>query len=118
MCPSFSWCRKGTLILTEAMRRSPLGFGEPAPWFQCRTTQNPTYVFDTVAGRFIVLCFFGSAADAESKDGLAGSAAQRARFDDQNLCFFGVSTDPEDERLAPRERSPARSSLFLGHPRR
>ena len=82
------------------MRHSSLGFGEPAPWFHCRTTQNPTFAFDTVAGRFVVLCFFGSAADAASKEVLAGIAAQRVRFDDQNLCFFGVSNDAEDERLA------------------
>jgi predicted 2-oxoglutarate/Fe(II)-dependent dioxygenase YbiX/peroxiredoxin len=77
-----------------------LGFGEPAPWFHCRTTRNPAYAFDTVAGRYVVLCFFGSAADPASRQVLDALAAERARFDDRDLCFFGVATDPDDERLA------------------
>ena len=38
-----------------------LTVGEPAPWFTARCTVNPTYQFDTVAGRYVVLSFFGSA---------------------------------------------------------
>ena len=41
------------------MRRIPLSVGEPAPWFVAPTTTNPKYHFDSVAGRAIVLCFFG-----------------------------------------------------------
>jgi hypothetical protein len=39
------------------------GFGEPAPWFTSRSDTRERFVFDTVAGRYIVLCFFGSAAE-------------------------------------------------------
>jgi hypothetical protein len=35
--------------------------GEPAPWLIVPSSKNPRYHFDSVAGRFIVLCFFGSA---------------------------------------------------------
>jgi hypothetical protein len=38
--------------------------GEPAPWFECRSPVNPRFHFDTIAGRFIVLCFFGSCSNA------------------------------------------------------
>ena len=76
-----------------------LGFGLPAPWFTCRTQTRERFVFDTVAGRYIVLCFFGSAAEPISAQVLAQLASQRARFDDANLAFFGVSVDPDDERL-------------------
>jgi len=38
-------------------------FGAPAPWFQARCTTNPKFNFDTVGGRYVVLCFCGSAAD-------------------------------------------------------
>lgn len=72
--------------------------GEPAPWFQARTQSNPRYVFDTTAGRLVVLSFFGSAAHPVAAEVLAGVAAQAARFDDVRACWFGVSVDPADER--------------------
>ncbi|WP_439859301.1 2OG-Fe(II) oxygenase [Pseudomonas sp. MBLB4136] len=74
-------------------------FGEPAPWFTCRTDTRERFVFDTVAGRYIVLCFYGSAAEPLSAQVLKLLFAQRQRFDDDNLAFFGVSVDPDDERL-------------------
>ena len=43
-----------------------LTVGEPAPWFTARCTANPAYKFDTVAGRYVVLCFFGSAGNPET----------------------------------------------------
>src|SRR5215212_10124650 len=72
--------------------------GDPAPWFTARSTVNPAYGFDTVAGRWIVLSFFGSAADPRSRRILDDFEKSRDRFDVANACFFGVSTDPEDER--------------------
>ncbi|NQD93625.1 redoxin domain-containing protein [Pseudomonas sp. CrR25] len=81
------------------MSTSSLGFGQPAPWFTCRTQTRERFVFDTTAGRYMVLCFFGSATEPVSAQVLQLLLAQRPRFDDDNLCFFGVSVDPEDERL-------------------
>src|SRR5688572_30338311 len=78
----------------------PVAPGEPAPWFVSRTSGNPRYHFDSVAGRYVVLSFFRSAADPLSAQVLAGFAAHAARFDDDNAAFFGVSEDAEDERLA------------------
>jgi peroxiredoxin len=75
-----------------------LTVGEPAPWFTARCTSNPTFHFDTIAGRYVVLCFFGSAGQSASRQALDGFLRYRSGFDDENLCFFGVSTDPEDER--------------------
>jgi predicted 2-oxoglutarate/Fe(II)-dependent dioxygenase YbiX/peroxiredoxin len=74
-----------------------LASGDPAPWFHQRSTSNPRYAFDTVAGRWVVLCFFGTAGDADGKRALAAVAANRALFDDERACFFGVSLDPDDE---------------------
>src|SRR5215207_1258419 len=75
-----------------------LAQGDPAPWFQQRSTNNPQYAFDTAAGRYIVLCFFASAADPVSRAALDVVMARRASFDDQRACFFGVSLDSGDER--------------------
>jgi peroxiredoxin/predicted 2-oxoglutarate/Fe(II)-dependent dioxygenase YbiX len=78
----------------------PLLPGDPAPWFVCRTSSNPRYHFDSVAGRYIVLSFFGTAGNAPGAAALSGFAAQRGRFNDEDAAFFGVSADPEDERQA------------------
>jgi peroxiredoxin len=77
--------------------RSLLKFGEPAPWFAARATVNPTFHFDTVGGRYIVLCLFGSAAHPCSVRVLEGFRAARTAFDAQPAVLMGVSVDPADE---------------------
>jgi peroxiredoxin len=72
--------------------------GEPAPWFTARASVNPRYQFDTVAGRYVVLCFFGSADNPESRRVLADIAQNCQRFDVENFLFLGVSADPSDEQ--------------------
>ena len=71
--------------------------GDPAPWFKQRATSNPNFVFDTVAGRYIVLCFFGTAEDSICGAAIAAGEANRELFDDEKTSFFGVSIDPRDE---------------------
>lgn len=85
------------------MARAQLTVGDPAPWFTARSTSNPQYHFNVVAGRYVVLCFFGSASEPVSQRILSDFLQNRNCFDDDNFCFFGVSIDPEDERL-PRVR--------------
>jgi len=84
---------------------STLYVGDAAPWFRQRCIGQPElFSFDMVAGRFVVLCFYGSASDAAAQDALESVQAHRAKFDNTNLAFFGVSTDAADERngqLAP-----------------
>ncbi|MBC6980260.1 2OG-Fe(II) oxygenase [Caulobacter sp. 17J80-11] len=77
--------------------RTTLSPGDPAPWFRVASTSNPRYVFDTVAGRYVVLAFLGSAASAEARAALAAVEARRPLFDDERASFFGVSTDPDDQ---------------------
>ena len=71
--------------------------GDPAPWFQQRSSVNPNYAFDSAAGRYLVLCFFMSAANARARLALEAAGLQRALFDDRKAAFFGVSIDPTDE---------------------
>jgi predicted 2-oxoglutarate/Fe(II)-dependent dioxygenase YbiX/peroxiredoxin len=71
--------------------------GDPAPWFRQRSTSNPDYAFDTVAGRYVVLCFFGTAGDEVGKATLEAVTAHRDLFDDGKICLFGVSVDPKDQ---------------------
>ena len=79
--------------------------GDPAPWFTQRSFSNPAYHFNVAAGRYLVLCFFGSAAEPHGQAALAAVRARADRFDDRTASFFGVSIDPEDaaqRRVADR----------------
>lgn len=72
--------------------------GEPAPLFAIRSSNSPRLALQTAAGRYLVLCFYGSAADPQSRAILdLLTTRHRARFDDTFAAFFGVSTDPADE---------------------
>ena len=72
--------------------------GEPVPSFMGRTSSSDRFAFHTAAGRFVVLCLFGSAADPLAADVLSHLLTQRDRFDDKHVMFFGVSVDPQDEK--------------------
>lgn len=79
--------------------------GDPAPWFAQRSFANPRYVIDTAAGRYIVLCFYGSAADPQGAEALKGVLEAPGLFDDLHASVFAVSHDPQDEaerRVADR----------------
>jgi len=71
--------------------------GDPAPCFRQRSYSNPAYAFDTAAGRYLVLCFFGSAADAHARAAIDAADARPDLFNDAHASFFGVSNDPADE---------------------
>ena len=71
--------------------------GDTAPWFRAPALDGAdSYVFDTAAGRPMLLLFFASAALPQAQAALSLLAAHRALFDDANACFFGVTCDPED----------------------
>jgi predicted 2-oxoglutarate/Fe(II)-dependent dioxygenase YbiX/peroxiredoxin len=78
--------------------------GEPAPWFGARSSVNPIFNFDTVGGRYVVLCLFGSTTDPVGGRIFAGLSRAEAFFDRAGAVLFGVSTDPADESrgLPPR----------------
>ena len=71
--------------------------GDPAPNFVQRSIANPRYVFGSAAGRYLVLCFFGSAADPHAQAALQLAYGRPDIFDDNHASFFGVSADPDDE---------------------
>ena len=93
--------------------------GDSAPWFHSPALSgSPNYAFDTVAGRQVLMLFFGSAARPESASALALVESHRQLFDDVGACFFGVTVDPTDsvaQRIA--QRLPG-IRFFLDHDRR
>jgi peroxiredoxin len=74
--------------------------GDPGPWFTQRSSSNPRYVFDTTAGRYVLLAFLGSAGRDPGRAAAARLQALSDLFDDARLCAFAVSADPEDESQA------------------
>ncbi len=74
--------------------------GDPVPDFSCVSSNNPKFHFNTCAGRYIVLCFFGSAQDDKSRKAISFITNDlREYFDDQRISFFGVSIDKSDNEL-------------------
>lgn len=71
--------------------------GDPAPTLIQRSITNPRFALDTAAGRYLVLCFFGSAADPHAQAALQTAYDKPDIFDDHLASFFGVSVAPEDE---------------------
>jgi predicted 2-oxoglutarate/Fe(II)-dependent dioxygenase YbiX/peroxiredoxin len=74
--------------------------GEPCPWFIASSSLNNQFHFSSTAGRYNVLCLFGSAANPTSQAIL--TEIRRIQkgirlFDIQNFLFTGVSIDPEDK---------------------
>lgn len=77
-----------------------LFLGDPAPTFEARATFHPRLQFDDLAGRYIVVSFLGSAGHPLIRAAVEGLPAHRARFEQIDTMFLGVSIDPEDERCA------------------
>lgn len=71
--------------------------GDPAPWFKQRSFANPRYALHAAAGRYIVLCFFGSAAEPLGRAAIDMALKRQDIFNDSHCSFFGVSLDPDDE---------------------
>lgn len=86
-------------IDTEKTAYRHIQVGDPAPWFVQANTSNAQYAFSTVGGRYVLLCFLGSAGDADAQAVMGAVIAHGKLFDDKKLCFFGVSVDPSDQAL-------------------
>ena len=95
-----------------------LVWGDHAPWFRAAALSgSPNYKFDTVAGRHILLLFFGSARIPACAEALKRVAENRALFDDENACFFGISADPEDAAAGRIAQQLPGIRYFLDHDR-
>ena len=73
--------------------------GDIAPIFICPSSNgNKNFEFATVAGRYVVLSFFGAAEGVEGKKVLSEVLGNsRNIFNDNKVSFFGVSNDAHDE---------------------
>ncbi len=71
--------------------------GDPAPDFTARSSNSPRFHFNTVAGRYVVLCFYGSGRREASFAAQQHLCRYSAFFNDAEAAFFGISIDPRDE---------------------
>jgi predicted 2-oxoglutarate/Fe(II)-dependent dioxygenase YbiX/peroxiredoxin len=96
-----------------------LGLGDAAPWFHAAALSGlPNYAFDTVAGRHVLMLFFGSGAREDSAEALRVVLKHRDLFDDTNACMFGVTVDPTDSAQKRIRQLLPGIRFFLDHDRR
>src|ERR1051325_10679758 len=69
-----------------------LPLGRPVPWFTAPTPSNPEFVFDTAAGRYVLMLFLPQEAAARGA-ALQALAAHQAMFDDVRASAFVVFRD-------------------------
>ena len=67
--------------------------GDAAPWFTAPTPSNAEFVFDTAAGRYVLLVFLSAHDTALNAQALRALAARRGLFDDSKLAAFVVVRD-------------------------
>jgi predicted 2-oxoglutarate/Fe(II)-dependent dioxygenase YbiX/peroxiredoxin len=95
------------MIADDALRYEPLFPGDPAPWFRQRCIGRAgLFSFDMMAGRFVLLCFYGAFRDAQAQAALAGVRSRRSLFDNAEFSFLGVSTEAHDETVPELAQSP------------
>ena len=74
-----------------------LSTGDLAPLFSARGGGLDKFLFDSIAGRYLVLCFYASTSDPQGAAAIAAMTQHRSLFDDDHASFFGVCLDPADE---------------------
>ncbi|KQW79604.1 2OG-Fe(II) oxygenase [Brevundimonas sp. Root1279] len=85
-------------------------FGDPAPTFQTAGVSNPRYVFDTAAGRYLVLAFVPAGPRVEAAVKIL--ERQRKAFDDKHACAFIVIVGKDAERATRQDALPGLRYLF------
>jgi hypothetical protein len=93
----------------------PLSVGEPAPWFSGAITgaSGLAGTFDELAGRYVVLFFFGFAAGPEITDLLARFGPETGLLDGVRALFLGISNDPNDGELGRLHQRHCGQHFFL-----
>jgi predicted 2-oxoglutarate/Fe(II)-dependent dioxygenase YbiX len=87
--------------------------GEPVPPFHARSSGNPRFAFDTVAGRWIMVLVPGPIGETGLADRLAAMVGPHAgRLDSLHAYMLVVGTDPADEQARRLVDGPGRRVLW------
>ncbi len=92
----------------------PLSAGEPAPWFSAAIGNTAEKIaFDELAGRHIVLFFFGSAVRPDMAKTLEALGRHTDLFDHKQALLLSVSDNPDDfHQGRVHQRSPGQLSVL------
>jgi hypothetical protein len=71
----------------------PLPIGQPAPWFSAPTASSPDFVFDTAAGRYVLMVFLPPEPEPRTA-ALQALATHQRLFDDVQASAFVILRDP------------------------
>jgi predicted 2-oxoglutarate/Fe(II)-dependent dioxygenase YbiX len=77
-------------------RTRPLGWGEPAPWFEAPTPSNPRFTFSSLGGRFVGLAFLGRCDVPLVRAFITAVAAAGLGLDDERAVRFAVVVEGAD----------------------
>jgi hypothetical protein len=71
-----------------------LSFGQPAPWFIAPTPSNPQFVFDSAAGRYVLVLLLPTEGEAMGA-AMRALAAHQHLFDDIQATAFVIVRHPD-----------------------
>ena len=89
-------CQFSVCVRSERAFCMRFSCGDPIPWFSARTHSTDDFQFSAAGGRYVILSFLGSATRPDSRQVITDVEASLRDFDDDRLCFFGVTIDPQD----------------------
>jgi predicted 2-oxoglutarate/Fe(II)-dependent dioxygenase YbiX/peroxiredoxin len=84
-------------VTTKTTAHNPITLGDPVPWFTAPLITGGSFVLHVHAGRWIVLCFFGSPNNPRVNEELAGLLHEASLFDEDRLIVRAVFTTPPDD---------------------
>lgn len=84
--------------------------GDPIPAFRARSAGNPSYAFDSVAGRHVAVTLIGRLSVPGVAAMLAALRADDGLFDDERACHFAITAEPGDLAAMP-DRYPGMRTL-------
>jgi predicted 2-oxoglutarate/Fe(II)-dependent dioxygenase YbiX/peroxiredoxin len=98
--------------MTPGETSAKLILGDPVPWFSARTLTGAPFDLHVAAGRWVVLCFLGTPADARAHHELSELLTEAHRFDEDRIVFYGVFTAPPPD-ATPYVNSAHRALSFI-----
>ena len=84
-------------VTTKTTAHNPITLGDPVPWFTAPLIAGGSFILHVHAGRWIVLCFFGSPNNPRVNEELAELLQEASLFDEDRLIVRAVFTTPPDD---------------------
>ncbi|MGP0089934.1 MAG: 2OG-Fe(II) oxygenase [Xanthobacteraceae bacterium] len=81
----------------NATAENRIVLGDPVPWFAAPLVTGGSFDLHVTAGRWIVLCFFGSPTNPRVKEEIAELLREANLFDEERLVACCVLTAPPDD---------------------